>query len=190
MTNTLSLSPETTGEWPTDPNSYQHNKPLVTVLNFNVCLIYQTKIKISNDGCIKQFDSPSLEKIYVQTNLWLEFSRRRSTPTSCNTLLHNGTGQAHTVGSTDITIPGLPRSSKVYSSWNNIDQFAKPTKKELSSIQRERGIKRAINNPANPSRGRTISCLCSTVTVNLVFFERFYQRTPPEENNNNRTEKF
>lgn len=83
-----------------------------------------------------------------------------------------------------------PRSSKVYSSWNNIDQFAKPTKKELSSIQRERGIKQAINNPANPSRGRTISCLCSTVTVNLVFFERFYQRTPPEENNNNRTEKF
>lgn len=105
MTNTRSLSPETTGEWPTDPNSYQHNKPSVTVLNFNVCLIYQTKIKISNDGCIKQFDSPSLEKIYVQTNLWLEFSRRRSTPTSCNTLLHNGTGQAHTVGSTNITTP-------------------------------------------------------------------------------------
>lgn len=106
MTNTRSLSPATTGEWPTDPNSYQHNKPSVTVLNFNVCLIYQTKKKISNDGCIKQFDSPSLEKIYVQTNLWLEFSRRRSTPSSCNTLLHNGTGQAHTVGSTNITIPG------------------------------------------------------------------------------------
>lgn len=52
MTNAVTLPGETIGEWPSDPNLHQHNKPSVTVLNFNVCLIYkQSKAKNSNDGC-------------------------------------------------------------------------------------------------------------------------------------------
>lgn len=51
MTNAVTLPGETIGEWPSDPNLYQHNKPSVTVLNFNVCLIYKQSRKNSNDGC-------------------------------------------------------------------------------------------------------------------------------------------
>lgn len=41
--------------------------------------------------------------------------------------------------------------AKVYSSWNNIDQFAKANQ-EGTSLPRERMIENAINNPANIPR--------------------------------------
>lgn len=74
----------------------------------------------------------------------------RSTPTSCNTLLRTGckhTGQAHW-GYNRNVIHGRP-SSKVYSSWNNIDQFAKANQEGTSL---NRAIASAINNPANIPR--------------------------------------
>lgn len=131
--------PETTGGWPTDPNLYQHNKPSVTVLNFNVCLIYAKQSKNSNDGC-KNSSKVHHSKRFIRPNQSLTgVFPSRSTPTSCNTLLRTGckhTGQAHWGHNRNVIHGHTPRQRYTRPGTTSIN-LQRPIKKELPSTERQ-----------------------------------------------------
>lgn len=138
----------------------------------------------------KFFESPSFEKIYVQTNHWLEFSRTEAhlhlaTPCFARDA-HTHTLDKHAQWVVRNVIRGQPPRVKGILVLEQHRSICKGQSRR--NFPHEVRIKSAINNPADfDLGGGSISCLCITVTVNLVFFERFYQRTPPRRNN--RTEQ-
>lgn len=125
------------------------------------------------------FENPSIEKNYVQPNHWQEFSRRKHRPPRNTSeqqqqcVLQVGTHWTRTVRGW----PHHPRSTPPATTCIlvldlTIDQFAN------SQPRRE-----ALPASAICPEVRNISCLCSTVTVNLVFSEAILPATREEQQN-------
>lgn len=116
----------------------------------------------------------------VQTNHWLEFSRRSPQHLTTPRFPHGthwtrpGGGSRSTPSEIRVHPTGPPRY----------------TRPGTTSINLQRTIQEGTSLSVEADNFLSLQ---STVTVNLVFFERFYQRTPPEkqqQQHQQRTEKF
>lgn len=116
----------------------------------------------------------------VQTNHWLEFSRRSPQHLTTPRFPHG----------THWTRPGVARAQHHPRSESTPPGPPRYTRPGTTSINLQRTIQEGTSLSVEADNFLSLQ---STVTVNLVFFERFYQRTPPEkqqQQHQQRTEKF